>query len=128
MTGKGEYYVRCKNCGRLIKVFKAPSQGYCTKCETLFDYDTQDIVFSGITTVPSDYHYEWKEEKNIEDELTKYKRAFEILKEIFDIRFEKDEDGDCWIKIFPTTYDDRHILGEPTNEQYELLEELMKSE
>lgn len=66
-----------------------------------------------------------KEYEELEEELTKYKRAFEILKEIFDIRFEKDEDGDCWIKIFPTTYDDRHVLGEPTNEQYELLEELM---
>lgn len=62
MTGKGEYYVRCKNCGKLIKVFKAPSRGYCTKCGTLFDYDTQDIVFSGITTIPSDYHYEWEKE------------------------------------------------------------------
>lgn len=70
------------------------------------------------------------EEETIETrcELTKYKRAFEILKEIFDIRFEKDAFGDCWIKIFPTTYDDRHILGEPTKEQYELLEELMKGE
>lgn len=66
--------------------------------------------------------------KELKSELTKYKRAFEILKEIFDIRFEKDAFGDCWIKIFPTTYDDRHILGEPTKEQYELLEELMKGE
>lgn len=65
MTGKGEYYVRCKKCGRLIKVFHTPTQAYCTNCEALFDYDTQDAVFSGITTVPSDYHYEWKEEKNI---------------------------------------------------------------
>lgn len=70
----------------------------------------------------------WEYLENITLQNLKYKRAFEILKEIFDIRFEKDENGDCWIKIFPTTYDDRHILGEPTSEQYELLEELMKGE
>lgn len=60
----------------------------------------------------------------LELKLTKYKRVFGILKEIFDIRFEKDEDGDCWIKIFPKTYDDRHILGEPTKEEYELVKEV----
>lgn len=86
MTGKGEYYVRCKNCGRLIKVFNLQWQGYCTNCETLFNYDTQDIVFSGITTIPSDYHYEWKKGQNLEDELSKYKRAFEILKDKLNIK------------------------------------------
>lgn len=117
MTGKGEYYVRCKNCGRLIKIFHTPTQVYCTNCAALFDYDTQDAVFSGITTVPSDYHYEWKKEKNIEDELTKYKRAFEILKEKKIIEVLKFG----WGNQIMIRSD--HL----TKEEYELLEELMNN-
>lgn len=115
MTGKGEYYVRCKNCGKLIRVFNAPSQGYCTKCETLFDYDTQDVVFSGITTIPSDYHYEFKEE-NIEQELAKYKKAFEILKGlvIFDKENQAVANGTSIIDL--------------SNEEAELLEALFNKD
>ena len=55
--------------------------------------------------------------------LTKYKRAFEILKEKFDIGLFKDDfltDGKYDL------YSDWHI--DLTQEEYELLEELMKGE
>ena len=136
MTGKGEYYVRCKNCGRLIKVFSLQWQGYCINCETLFNYDTQDIVFSGITTIPSDYHYEWKKGQNLEDELSKYKRAFEILKDYSIIPpledFRYSEYTNCYfaeIEEYDHDYEDyRTIHYVLEKDEYELLEELMRDE
>ena len=60
---------------------------------------------------------------NVSMELTKYKRAFEILKDLFGIEKSECENRD-------TTYwacagDSANIL---TKEEYELLEELMKGE
>lgn len=96
-----------ENLGRIIEIIE---DDFVTKvCESIYLQQIDELT-------------------QCQRKLTKYERAFDIFKEVFDIRFEKDEDGDCWIKIFPKTYDDRHILGEPTNEQYELLEELMNNE
>ena len=83
-------------------------------------------ITSNHTFVPSDYHYEWKKEKNIEDELAKYYMAFVILKDTVDFnvfcREVKQGDrvektyfiifGEIWVKI--------------TKGEDELLEELMK--
>lgn len=58
-----------------------------------------------------------------EQELTKYMRAFEILKYEFQLNYEEDEYF-CNKKYFLLS--DTNIQLE--KEQYELLEELMKSE
>ena len=63
-----------------------------------------------------------KENKEMNDELTKYKRAFEILKDfdLFTIRKQEEPELYCI-----DTYNNVQWL---TKEEYELLEELMKSE
>lgn len=124
MTGKEETFIRCRYCGRLLHIGDlAPNEVYCKKCERTFDVNECDIVLRGITCVPSDYHYEWKEEKNLEDELTKYKRAFEILKKKFSL--DKTEIFGNGNLYFINGIDS---CWEISREEYELLEELMKDE
>ena len=83
-----------------------------------------ESITSNHTFVPSDYHYEWKEEKNIEQELTKYKRAFEILK---DVVIVSNLDGTYLLSVWANK-----LMPEPVcyleKEQGELLEELMYNE
>ena len=123
MIGKKETFIRCRYCGRLLHIGDlAPNEVYCKKCERTFDVDECDIVLRGITCVPSDYHYEWKEEKNLEDELTKYKRAFEILKEVVNIA---NLDGTYLLSVWVNTLTPICYLKK---EQGELLEELMSDE
>lgn len=81
-----------------------------------------ESITSNHTFVPSDYHYEWKKEKNLEEQLTKYKRAFEILKEYNNVKFDLI---DKKIIYYLDQENQAHVISK---EEYELLEELMKSE
>ena len=61
------------------------------------------------------------------DKLTKYKRVFEILKDKLAIEPMKDE-KECWFyfkNVYSNGYTDYVDLN---NDEYELLEELMKGE
>lgn len=83
-----------------------------------------ESITSNHTFVPSDYHYEWKKEKNIEDELIKYKLAFEILKYVVIV---SNLDGTYLLSVWGNK-----LMPEPVcyleKEQGELLEELMGCE
>ena len=80
-----------------------------------------ESITSNHTFVPSDYHYEWKKEKNLEEQLTKYKRAFEILKDKFKLDvFEDGYYGDINLDYKSVNFEDL------SKEEYELLEELMR--
>ena len=61
--------------------------------------------------------------KELKSELTKYKRAFEILKKVLNIDLVYTDEG-----CEPTWFLDSNGGREIEQEQYELLEELMKSE
>lgn len=64
------------------------------------------------------------------DELTKYKRAFEILKEKFEIELDYGYPDSDYNDMFISGDTEYTLNGEIqiTKEQYELLEELMKGE
>lgn len=58
------------------------------------------------------------------DELTKYKRALEILKEKLDIRPMKN-DKECWFYFRNTWRNEDSVYMDLTDKEYELLEELI---
>ena len=121
MICKEETFIRCRYCGRLLHIGDLePNEVYCKKCERTFGVEECDVVLRGISTIPSDYHYEWKKEKNLEDELSKYKRAFEILKNNLEIT----KTNNIWKQPIIEISCNMFV----TPEQGELLEELMKDE
>lgn len=70
---------------------------------------------------------EYKIIENELDELTKYKRAFEILKDRF--KFElKINPSEYWLEYTDREYGSDHRCMDLNKEEAELLEELMKDE
>ena len=63
------------------------------------------------------------EKSSLEVELTKYKKGLEIIKKYLNIELVYDEDG-----CEPTWFLDSNCGREIEQEEYELLEELMKDE
>ena len=84
-----------------------------------------ESITSNHTFVPSDYHYEWKKEKNLEEQLTKYKRAFEILNRDKELTLHKGKEPILGTDEYKLSFVNWKSL---TKEEYELLEELMKNE
>lgn len=105
-----QYNYQCNNCGE---------KGYCFTSEVTWvisEQNKQDVCVSKVSVLES-----------TKDELTKYKRAFEILKKLLSMNIDTSIDG----KVdFYTLYFTGELPYECykylTEEEYELLEELMK--
>ena len=107
-----QYNYQCNNCGE---------KGYCFTSEVTWvisEQNKQDVCVSKVSLLES-----------TKEELTKYKRAFEVLKskEIFEFKddnclYLNAEDHNWWGDIIESSF------VRLSDEEYELLEELMRDE
>ena len=90
-------------------------------------YNISDVYDTKIPYSDKDGFFTMREcVETVDKELTKYKRAFEILREL--IKVEKSEGIEKEIIGYEFGVMARPIDKKITKEEYELLEELMKNE
>ena len=95
------------------------------------DKEALNLLFCTSEGLPENKVYECKKILDKElNELTKYKKAFEILKDVLNLRVYINMNGEKTINSIWDTNDqtETDCFNILSDEQYELLEELIKDE